>query len=229
MTAYKLDANTVSDHTIFEQMSMVRGTVTMDRHYFFNMVKPATGEALDFKQFLGGTIPKTEDGKRIPMNKQANNPALTGPTVTGMKFFGQSPLFKAAVDQLHAKRIGVFPTATHGAGMNAFDFQNNELFKDADSLMNVVGKILLGGSASAIKDESHQLFNPLKTLADTVGKSQGADSKTQINPSGDASKLIQMCAGGFTQDGKNPFSGSAISDGVSMAKDVTQYIKKLTG
>lgn len=227
--AYKLDANTANDHTIFELMSMVRGTITMDRHYFFNMVKPATGEAIDFKSFLGGTIPKTEDGKRIPMNKQANNPALTAPTVTGMKFFGQLPLFKAAVDQLHAKKIGVFPTATHGAGMNAFDFQNNDLFKSADSLMNIVGKIMFGAQAGNIKDESHQLFNPLKALADQVGKGGGADSKTQINPSGDAQKLIQMCAAGFTKDGKNPFSGSALSDGVSMAKDVSQYIKKLTG
>lgn len=227
--AYKLDANTANDHTIFELMSMVRGTITMDRHYFFNMVKPATGEAIDFKSFLGGTIPKTEDGKRIPMNKQANNPALTAPTITGMKFFGQLPLFKAAVDQLHAKKIGVFPTATHGAGMNAFDFQNNDLFKSADSLMNIVGKIMFGAQAGNIKDESHQLFNPLKALADQVGKGGGADSKTQINPSGDAQKLIQMCAAGFTKDGKNPFSGSALSDGVSMAKDVSQYIKKLTG
>jgi hypothetical protein len=227
--AYKLDANTVNDHTIFELMSMVRGTVTMDRHYFFNMVKPATGEDIDFKQFLGGTIPKTEDGKRIPMNKQANNPSLTSPTITGMKYFGQSPLFKAAVDQLHAKKIGVFPTATHGAGMNAFDFQNNNMFQSADSLMGIVGKILFGGQAANITSEAHQLFNPLKSLADQIGKAGGADSKTQINPSSDTQKLIQMCAAGFTKDGQNPFSGSALSDGVTMAKDVSQYIKKLTG
>lgn len=227
--AYKLDANTVNDHTIFELMSMVRGTVTMDRHYFFNTVKAATGESLDFKQFLGGTIPKTEDGQRIPMNKQTNNPSLVSPTVIGMKYFGQLPLFKAAVDQLHAKRIGVFPTATHGAGMNAFDFQNNNLFQSADSLMGVVGKILFGAQGSSISSEAHQLFLPLQNLANTIGKAGGADFSTQINPSSDAQRLIQMCATGFTKNGQNPFSGSALSDGVTMAKEVSQYIKKLTG
>jgi hypothetical protein len=226
MSEYKLDANTAADHTAFEFMAFARGTMGMDRHKFFGQVKEASGEALDLKKLIAGTIPKTEDGKRIPMNKVANNPSLTMPTVTGMKFFGQSPLFKVAMDQLHAKKIGVFPTATHGAGMNSFDFTNNPMFSGEGSLMSIVGKILLGGNADAVSGEGHQLFEPLKGLSNIIGKAGGADFQTKINPASDTGKLLPMLAAGFA-GGQNPFSSSALSDGQTMAKEVMQYIKKL--
>jgi hypothetical protein len=228
MSSYKFPANTApTDLSQFDMMAMVRGTASMDKHYFFNMVKPAAGDDLKLKEFLGGTIPKTEDGKRIPMNKQANNPSLVMPTVTGMKYFGQSALFKVAMDQMHAKKIGVFPTQTHGSGMNAFDFTNNPLFKSEDTLQNIVGKILFGAQGSAISSEAHQLFNPLKALAKQIGQAGGADESTKLNPSSDATRLIQMAAKGFA-GGQDLFNSSALSDGVTMAKDVQAFIKKLS-
>lgn len=226
--AYKLEANTANDHTIFEMMSMVRGQMTMDRHYFFNMVKSGGEDSRTLKEMLGGTIPKTEDGKRIPMNKQANNPALASPSITGMKFFGQSPLFKTAIDQLHAKKIGVFPSPANGAGLNAFDFQKNPLFNGEAKLQDIVGKIMFGAQGSSISGEGHQLFNPMKELSDMIGKAGGADAQTKINPASDTSKLMQMVSAGFA-GGKNPFGSSVISDGMDMSKEVQQYIKKLMG
>lgn len=225
--AMKLEANTANDHTIFEMMSMVRGTMTMDRHYFFNMVKSGGEDSRTLKEFLGGTIPKTEDGKRIPMNKQANNPALASPSVTGMKFFGQSPLFKTAIDQIHAKKIGVFPSPSLGAGLNVMDFQKNPIFNGEGKLMDIVGKILFGGQGSSISGEEHQLFNPMKELSNVIGKAGGADFQTKINPASDTQKLMQMVSAGFA-GGTNPFGSSVISDGMDIAKEVQKYIAKLS-
>lgn len=218
---------------VFDLLAMVRGSATQDMHHFFGMGSQtganATGGATDFKQLVAGNIPKLLDGKRIPINKVTNNPALASPSVTAMKFFGASPIFKVAIDQLVPKRVGNFPLPQLGAGFNAFNFQNNPMFSQAGSLQQVVGKILMGNYANTIQSEAHQLFNPLKSLATIVGKAGGADPQTQINPSSDAQKLIQMCAAGFGANGVSSFASSDLSDATTIAKEVSQYIKKLNG
>jgi hypothetical protein len=226
--AFKLEDN--EELSVFEVMAMVRGTATQDKHHFFNKVGKSEGEQgeNDFIGLIAGNIPKVLKGARIPINKVANNPSLASPSVTAMKYFGALPGFKVAIDQLHAKKVGVFPSATFGAGQNSFDFQNNPLFSGESSLMSIAGKILLGSSASSVTSEAHQLFEPLKTLANTIGKSGGADFQTMINPASDMSKMMPMLATGFG-GGTNPFSSSALSDGITMAKEVTDYIKKISG
>lgn len=217
--------------SVFDLLAMVRGTATQDQHHFFGMVSKAgasaTGGASDFKQLVAANIPKLLDGQRIPINKVANNPALASPSVTAMKFFGASPIFKVAIDQLVPKRVGTFPLPQLGGAFNAFNFQNNPMFSQAGSLQQVVGKILMGNFANTISSEAHQLFNPLKDLANIVGKAGGADFQTQINPSTDAQKLIQMCAAGFGTNGQSAFASSDLSDAVSIAKEVSQFMAKL--
>lgn len=229
--ALKLDNN--EQLSVAEILGMVRGTMTQDQHHFFGMAsqaaQAATGGATDWKQLIAANIPKLLDGARIPMNKVTNNPALASPSVTAMKFFGASPIFKIAIDQIVPKKIGTFPIPQVGAGFNAFNFQNNPLFSQAGSLQSVIGTVLMGSGASAIQDASHQLFQPLQDLANNIGKAVGADFQTQINPATDAQHLVQMFAAGFGTNGVSAFNPSDLADASTIAKEVAAYIKKMNG
>lgn len=217
--------------SFFEIAGIIRGGLTQDKHHFFNQVKSAAaGEEFEFKKFIAGTFPKLSDGARIPMNKQANNPALSGPTVTAMKMFGQLPIFKKAVDQIHAKKIGVFPTATHGSGTNAFEMLSSSVFGGGEqTLQSVVNKSLFGGFADLITP-GHHLEEQLQTLAKSVGSVIGAaDGLTKVNPQTDVTKLIQGLSHGFGGGIPDLFNSSVFSDGADMAKEAIAFIKKLQG
>lgn len=225
------------DLSIFNVFAMIRGHATQDKHGFFG--EKGKGGQLEekLKEYLAATFPKIEDGKRIPMNKTAKNPALSSPNVQAMRFFGQLPIFKTAMDQIIAKPIGVFLTATQGSGMNAFNFMGGGGGSSgggssgggggssAGSFQSIITNTLFGSQASLIT-EGHHLFEKLQTMANTAGAKIGADHKTEMDPATDTAAVIRGVALAFAGGETDPFDTSTYSDGVDMAKEVQTYLKE---
>lgn len=203
--------------------AIVGGHVSCREHHFYDWQHGGAGEK-DLTKTLGANFVKHAEGKRAPSNVQNKNPILAPPTVTAQKFFGQSPLFKVAMDQLLAKRVGVFSQMVGGAGGGAFNMSNMAMFKGSMSLMDLVSKTAFGSTIQ----EGSRMFNQLQSMATKVGGIMGSVPITQmvnVSSAHDLQNIMHGISNTFSGI-ENTFNKSLFTDGVAFAKDVQEHIKR---
>lgn len=202
------------------------------------------------KQVKGGNVQKVLDGKRPPMVEVTNNPTLARPNVAGLKYFGQLPVFKTAMDQVLNRVVGVFPTGAAGSGSNAFFFQNSGLFAGAQTLTSMVSSIIGGTNAAStitplVVNAAQAVLNgedPAQYLTDTltkyvynassqIGTFLGANMLSNIDLT-KPDEMVQMIHGASaffsdaTNGGTPAFDTTTIAQGVTYATNVTKYLQQ---
>ena len=125
--------------------SAIKGEIHQAQWGFYNDMSGSKPEEKPHIEFLNGTLHELEKGERLPMAKVTNNPNLNPPKVSDQRYFGQSPIYKVAMDQLIAKRIGIYPSSSHGAGGSFFNIANNPNITPSMGLDKFVSTIMTGG------------------------------------------------------------------------------------
>lgn len=208
--------------SLYDYQAMSRGLVSFRETHFYDWTGQQKGPE-DLPTTMGASFAQYKLGARIPDTKQAKNPTLNPPSVTAQKYFGQQPTVKIAMDQLFAKRIGVFMAEIGGAGAGGFFLQNNPIFAGAQTVQSILGKMMLGKEVT----ELNQNFSKVFSLAQQMQSIIGADSITEIDLSkaDELARVMQGAAQVFA-GGQQVFDPSIFSDGAAFAKDVQAHIQK---
>lgn len=239
-----IDKTTITNQYDLNQ-HIIGNVVRTDYAFFNNIPGVSSPENKSDVEQIGGTAQELTKGSKPPIVKVTNNPTLQRPTVAGMKYFGQSPVFKMAVDQLINRAVGIFPTGSHGSGSNAFHFTSSGLFGGTQNLTSIMAQVVGGtnaaGSMTSLLTNAFTALakgqDPTTFLTDNLTK-YVYNATTQVSSLLGANALstidltkpdevVQLIYGvsSFFGGSSGGFDTTTISKGVTYATDVANYIK----
>lgn len=180
------------------------------------------------EKVIGATVYKIKNGQRLPTNVQTNNPALEMPSKLGMTLFGQSPIWKIAMDQVIGKKVGVFGNATNGAGLSGFNFTNLPIFGGSMQMTDAIATMMTGGNTSGLS--SGLLVSHINDVVSQVGSLVGASgaSLIELNNKDHAIPFLNALSTVFG-GGSSGFSIDTFANGMKLAQAATDYLTNLAG
>jgi hypothetical protein len=182
-------------------------------------------------EIMGSTLSKLKLGNRLPMNKAARNPMMEEITAMAMKYFGQGPTHRVAMDDVFPKIIGVFTAEQGGSGSASFNFSNLPSFNQTMQLVDVVANVVTGGgmisSGSSMIPSILNMANKVATIAGS-----GVDLHTLVDMSRPDHMIPLMNAMSHAFGGEDElgmFDEDMFAEGYRLAGDVQSHLASLVG
>lgn len=212
--------------TLFDLAEAKLGFKHNKGQHFFGGDQNANSDAIE--KIMGATVYKIKNGTRLPSNVQTNNPALEAPGKLGMTLFGQSPIWKVAMDQVIPKTVGVFGNAVNGAGLSGFNFTNLPIFGGSMQLTDAISKIMTGGNTSGLS--SGLLVNHIKDVVSQVSSLVGASGSSLIELNNKDHVIPFMNAfATVLGGGTNGFTIDTFAAGMKLAQSATDFLTSQAG
>ena len=231
--------------SLLNRTRLVSGAAFNPKNSFFGNVGNFTPPEKTPDQVYGGTYAQVLSGSRLATNVIAQNPMNNNPTIAGLKYFGQSPAFKVALDMPFAKPVGVFKALESGAGSCGFSILTNPLLQGDIPLASAMGILItgsellsdspiLGAVSGIVNNIGNALPSSIFTVTDAIGSF--TNQVTDII-GGQASSLIRLtdsnvlipfmgaAATAFAGSGATPFGLEKLSIGISLAFEVKKALK----
>lgn len=175
---------------------------------------------------IGNFMSELITGKRIPVQKLANNPSLRPPSYAGKAFFGETPCALPAVDQLFCRKVGSFGNPMNGSGTDSFEMQNFASFGGALNIGSVVSRMVTG--SSVIPDPSTYYGQSINSMIGNVCNvlNVPTSSKIEMRRSDNAIPFVIGLSAAIAEETFSPFGSKPISEGWKLASSTGNDLQR---
>ena len=175
---------------------------------------------------IGNFMSELITGKRIPVQKLANNPSLRPPSYAGKSFFGETPCALPAVDQLFCRKVGSFGNPMNGSGTDSFEMQNFASFGGALNIGSVVSRMVTG--SSFIPDTNTYYGQSINSMIGNVCNvlNVPTSSKIEMRRSDNAIPFVIGLSAAIAEETFSPFGSKPISEGWKLASSTGNEVQR---
>jgi hypothetical protein len=175
---------------------------------------------------IGNFMSELITGKRIPVQKLANNPSLRPPSYAGKAFFGETPCALPAVDQLFCRKVGSFGNPMNGSGTDSFEMQNFASFGGALNIGSVVARMVTG--SSVIPDTNTYYGQSINSMIGNVCNvlNVPTSSKIEMRRSDNAIPFVIGLSAAIAEETFSPFGSKPISEGWKLASSTGNEVQR---